>query len=47
MDGVDSEFEELVIAVAIGLALEELDPGVGAFERAAGDGDVVRRRNSA
>jgi hypothetical protein len=44
VEGVDAELEEVAVAVAVGLALEELDPGVGAFERTAGDGMKRFRR---
>jgi hypothetical protein len=34
MDGEDSEFEELHVPEAVGLAFHELDLVVGAFKRA-------------
>lgn len=41
VEGVDAELEERAVAVAIGLALEELDPRFGALEGTAGDGGLV------
>ena len=37
MDAEDFEFEELVVAEAVGLAFHGLDLGVGAFQGAGGD----------
>ena len=43
MDRVDFEAEELVVAVAVGLAFHRLDLVVRAFQRAGGDPVVVPR----
>jgi hypothetical protein len=41
MEAQDFQFEECVIAVGIGLALHELDLGIGALQRARGDRILV------